>query len=96
MVVALLMAAIPGVIYFREDQSLGAAHWVAQWARWKTVLACISLCLIFFCVHQSWHDQSNLRLTLLDAVLLGTPVVLLGSDALDALIVVVLGGVALL
>jgi hypothetical protein len=25
------------VIYLRMDQSLGAAHWVAQWARWKTV-----------------------------------------------------------
>jgi hypothetical protein len=35
-------------------------------------------------------------LTLLNAVLLGTAVVLLGGDALDALIVVVLGGCALL
>lgn len=27
------------LIYLRTDQSLGAAHWVAQWARWKTVLS---------------------------------------------------------
>lgn len=25
------------VVYLRTDHSLGAAHWVAQWARWKTV-----------------------------------------------------------
>ena len=23
-------------LYFRAAQSLGAAHWLAQWARWKT------------------------------------------------------------
>lgn len=26
------------VAYFRTDHSLGAAHWVAQWARWKTMV----------------------------------------------------------
>lgn len=40
--------------------------------------------------------QGRFQLTLLHAVLLGTTIALLGSDALDALIVVVLGGVALL
>lgn len=26
-----------GFVYFRVRHSLGAAHWVAQWARWKTI-----------------------------------------------------------
>jgi hypothetical protein len=24
-------------VYLRADQTLGAAHWLAQWARWKTI-----------------------------------------------------------
>lgn len=41
-------------------------------------------------------DTETLQLTLLNAVLLGTARVLLAGDALDALVVVVLGGGALL
>lgn len=42
------------------------------------------------------RETQSAQLTLLNAVLFGTTIVLLSSDALDALIVVVLGGVALL
>ena len=89
----------------RIDQSLGAAHWVAQWARWKTVHV--------LSVQSSrgaegrefrrgdgapegegegwwWH-------TLLDAVLLGALLGGLGGrHALDALLEVVLRRGALL
>lgn len=94
-----------GLIYRSLDHSLGAAHVVAQWARWKT--AC--------CQHRGgassyWCGASRPRLsesedparllrivlTLLDTVLLGTSVGLLRGDALDTLIVVVLGRGALL
>ncbi len=75
------------MIYLRMDQSLGAAHWVAQWARWKTVWP----------GQQTGRSQSGQGNgsphTLLDAVLLG----LLGAvDALDAVVEVVLRRGALL
>lgn len=31
------LRAQDGGFYLRELKSLGAAHWVAQWERWKTV-----------------------------------------------------------
>lgn len=32
-----------GFVYFRVRHSLGAAHWVAQWARWKTIMILVHL-----------------------------------------------------
>ena len=68
-------------------KSFGAAHWLAQWARWKTI--------------QSVRDDKALLvvhiLTLLNAVLGSFAVLfLLGSDTFHTVVVVVLVGSALL
>lgn len=92
-----------GLIYRSLDHSLGAAHVVAQWARWKTVY-CQHGQASFWCgasrpllsKSEDQADQLGIVLTLLDTVLLGTSVRLLRGDALDTLIVVVLGWGALL
>lgn len=90
-------------LYLSLAQSLGAAHSVAQWARWKTKgeskLAIQILSqqghrndsVVY--PHRSKH-VAGIR-TLLDAVLLDFTFALLLLDALDAVIEVVLGGCAL-
>ena len=99
-----------GLVYRSFDHSLGAAQVVAQWARWKTGSCelsawCDDVVRNVAAAHRdpahSGSDKlTNMRaelgLTLLDAVLLGTSVRLLRGDALDTLVVVVLGGGTLL
>lgn len=65
---------------------MGAAHWVAQWARWKTRH-----------VRAVPRRSGRVWRTFFNAVLAGLAIVVnLACHALDALIVVVLWGVALL
>lgn len=93
-----------GLIYRSLDHSLGAAHVVAQWARWKTVYCQHGEAASYWCGAsrprlselEDPANQLGIILTLLDTVLLGTSVGLLRGDALDTLIVVVLGRGALL
>jgi hypothetical protein len=77
------------VVYRSCLKSLGAAHAVAQWARWKTRhFLSISLSQSL-----AWY---NSILTFLNTVLVGLAVLLLLlGDALDAVVVVVLVGSAL-
>ena len=64
-------------------KSLGAAHWVAQWARWKTADVLVK---------PAGRDSDGKKLTFFNTILLGLAVVLdLTRDALNALVVVVLG-----
>lgn len=82
-------------VYLSWAKSLGAAHCVAQWARWKT----LGSALAFPISRKSrWQRREVYNvLTFLDAVLVGLAVVLnLGGYALNALIIVVLSGAALL
>lgn len=74
-------------VYLSWAKSLGAAHWVAQWARWKTVSRSVSM----------GHATSGMdEHTLLNAVLGGLAVVIdLACYTLDALVVMVLRTVAL-
>jgi hypothetical protein len=70
--------------------SLGAAHAVAQWARWKTVVAQSS-------VSPATSIVKKPSLTLFDTILLGlASLLLLLGNALNAFVVVVLDGSALL
>lgn len=84
--------------YLRVDQSLGAAHWVAQWARWKTISHVSTFELTSQTGRLSGAGllRNGIVHTLLNAVLLSTTLRLLACHALNALIVVMLGWGALL
>lgn len=72
------------VVYRSCLNSLGAAHWDVQCMRWKTSV------LVSF-VLSDMSNGSEWSLTLLNAVLISLAVLLvLASDALSALVVVVL------
>lgn len=92
-------------VYLRAAKSLGAAHWFAQWTRWKTVyiisIAALQLAPRTPILSSPAGPQAALDcsdplcvgvLTLLNAVLLCLALLLLLLlDALDAVLVVVLG-----
>jgi cell division protein FtsW (lipid II flippase) len=66
-------------------KSFGAAQFVAQWARWKTVLICQH-------VFNEYCEDDHSAHTFFDAVLIGLAVVLLLllGHTLDTFVVVVL------
>ena len=67
---------------------MGAAHWVAQWARWKTAGDLVK---------PAGCNSKERQLTFFNTILIGLAIrVNLAGDALNALIVVVLGRTALL
>jgi hypothetical protein len=75
-------------IYLSWAKSLGAAHWVAQWARWKTAGDLVK---------PAGCNSKERQLTFFNTILFGLAIVLdLTRDALNALVIVVLGSGACL
>jgi hypothetical protein len=74
------------IVYLSLAKSLGAAHWVVQCIRWKTINPSSAI---------PFRNVTRGDLTLLNAVLLGSLSVLVvsgGGNTLNALVEVVLGG----